>query len=341
MKYNEYQNIEKILSGGKKIVLTAHANPDGDTIGSNLALYHFLKQRGHHVHFISPNQAPGFLQWLPGYDQTVVFDNHPERAKALIAEADVVCAVDYNAFHRTGDKMEKLLAKSKAVKLMIDHHPNPDEVFRWKISDTMASSTAELVFRFFEDINQLDAINQSVAACLYVGLLTDTGSFSYSIKSDKPYLMAAFLYNTGADLQAINQRIYSAFTESRLRLTGFAISEKLKIVPEFRLAYISLTKEELDRFNHQTGDTEGLVNYALSIENIVVAILLTERDNLIRLSFRSKGNFAVNQIANTYFEGGGHKNAAGGNSFVSMGETIQKLLEVFPEFKTQIDAVQL
>ena len=186
-----------------------------------------------------------------------------------------------------------------------------------------------------------DRINKELAESLYVGLLTDTGSFSFSINSDKPYIIAAFLYNTGIDIQAINQRIYSAFTEGRLRLTGYAISEKLVVNNELRFAYISLTKEDLNRFDHQNGDTEGLVNYALGIENIVAAALLTEKDDKIRLSFRSKSSFAVNKIANEYFEGGGHKNAAGGNSFLSMQETIEKLNKIITQYKSEINAVQL
>jgi len=341
LKYNEYQNISLELKEPQKIVFTAHASPDGDTIGSCLALYHYFIQFGHKVKVISPNEAPRFLQWLPKYEDVIVYDIDPISAQREIESADIIFAVDYNAFHRTGEGLGKILAQASATKFLIDHHPNPDEVFNAKISDTSASSTAELVFRFIEDLEQLKKINENVAESLYVGLLTDTGSFSFSINSDKPYKMAAFLYNTGIDMQAINQRIYSAFTEGRLRLTGYAISEKLVLNHNLRFAYISLSKEELSRFNHQSGDTEGLVNYALGIENIVAAVLLTEKEGKIRLSFRSKGNFAVNKIANEYFEGGGHRNAAGGNSFLSMEETILKLNKILPQYKTEIDGVKL
>lgn len=341
MKYNEYKNISAQLKEPQKIVLSAHASPDGDTIGSCLALYHYLVQFGHQVKVISPNVAPGFLQWLPSYEHLIIYDTDPLSVKKEIEAAELIFAVDYNAFHRTGKGMDSLLENASATKFLIDHHPNPDEVFDARISDTSASSTAELVFRFIEDLGHLEKINKDVAESLYVGLLTDTGSFSFSINSDKPYKMAAFLFNTGIDLQAINQRIYSAFTEGRLRLTGYAISEKLVVNNDYRYAYISLSKEELDRFNHQVGDTEGLVNYALGIENIVTAVLLTEKEGNIRVSFRSKGSFAVNRIAQEYFEGGGHRNAAGGNSFLSMDETIQKLNKIIPQYKAEIDAVQL
>lgn len=341
MKYNEYQNISKQLLEPRKIILTAHASPDGDTIGSCLALYHFLIQFGHSVKVISPNEAPSFLQWLPNYESAIIYDTDPESVKQELKDAELIFAVDYNAFHRTGKGMESLLEQASATKFLIDHHPNPADTFDGKISDITASSTAELVFRFIEDLEQLEKINIGVAESLYVGLLTDTGSFSFSINSDKPFRMAAFLYNVGIDLQAINQRIYSAFTESRLRLTGYAISEKLVLNQALRFAYIALSKEELNRFSHQSGDTEGLVNYALGIENIVAAVLLTEKEGKIRLSFRSKGNFAVNKIANEYFEGGGHRNAAGGNSFLTMEETIQRLNEILPKYKSEINAVQL
>lgn len=341
MKYNEYKNISAQLKEPQKIVLSAHASPDGDTIGSCLALYHYLVQFGHQVKVISPNVAPSFLQWLPSYEHLIIYDTDPLSVKKEIEAAELIFAVDYNAFHRTGKGMDSLLENASATKFLIDHHPNPDEVFNARISDTTASSTAELVFRFIEDLGHLEKINKDVAESLYVGLLTDTGSFSFSINSDKPYKMAAFLFNTGIDLQAINQRIYSAFTEGRLRLTGYAISEKLVVNNDYRFAYISLSKEELDRFDHQVGDTEGLVNYALGIENIVTAVLLTEKEGKIRVSFRSKGSFAVNKIAQEYFEGGGHRNAAGGNSFLSMEETIQKLNKIIPQYKAEIDAVQL
>jgi len=341
LEYNEYKNIEAALVEPKKIVLSAHANPDGDTIGSCIGLYHYFIQFGHQVVIISPNEAPGFLQWLPNYDKVLVFDKEPKRVKEEIKGADIIFAVDYNAFHRTGEGLSTLLSEANAVKFLIDHHPNPDDFFDAKISITSASSTAELVYGFIENSNQLIKINSDVASGLYVGLLTDTGSFSFSLNSDKPYKMAAFLYNTGIDIQTINQRIYSAFTENRLRLTGFAISEKLVVNKDLRYAYIALSKDELDRFNHQNGDTEGLVNYALGIEDIVVAVLMTEKEGKIRLSFRSKGNFEVNSIANTYFEGGGHRNAAGGNSYVSMNETVEKLKGVLAQYKNEIHAVHL
>ncbi len=340
MKYNEYHSIENVIASKRKILLTAHANPDGDTIGSSLALYHYLKQFGHEIKLVFPNEAPLFLAWLPAYPLALIYDLNPNAVAQAIDEAEIIFAVDYNAFHRTGDELGLLLQSATALKIMIDHHPNPAD-FDFRISDTSASSTAELVYRLISDLGQLAKINKDVAACLYVGLITDTGSFSYSVNSAIPFQMAAFLYQTAIDLQAINQKIYSAFTESRLRLTGFAVSEKLTLIPDLRLAYIALTKNDLARFKHQNGDTEGLVNYALSLENVVIAVLLTEKEDKIRLSFRSKSDFAVNTIANKFFDGGGHKNAAGGNSYDSMEDKILKLNTVLQQYKSELEAVVL
>lgn len=341
LKYNEYQKISDLLKKPAKIVLSAHSNPDGDTIGSCLGLYHFLIQFGHQVKVVSPNASPGFLQWLHNYDKVIIYETDALIAEQEINAADLIFAIDYNAFHRTGNGLDTLLDNAKAIKILIDHHPNPDQLFDYKISDTSASSTAELIYHFINDSGYSDKINKNVAEGLYVGLITDTGSFSYSINSNEPYLMAASLYTKGIDIQAINQRIYSTFTENRLRLTGFAMSEKLVINQDLRFAYISLTLDEMKKYIYQSGDTEGLVNNALSVENVVVAVLLTEKEDKIRLSFRSKGNFAINDIASEYFEGGGHKNAAGGNSFSSMEETITKLNTIFALHKEEINRIML
>jgi phosphoesterase RecJ-like protein len=341
LKYNEYKSLYNSLTEPKRIILTSHASPDGDTIGSSLALYHFFRQFGHQVRMVCPNRAPEFLQWLPAYDDILIFDDSPEEIKEAVAEAELIFAVDYNAWHRTGNALAEVLDDSKAVKFLIDHHPHPDDIFDAKISDTTASSTAELVFNFIEDGGLHDKINREIAQCIYVGLLTDTGSFSYSINSEKPYLIAAALFKTGIDMRSIHQRIYSSFTEGRLRLMGHAISENLVVNNEMRYAYIFLNKSDLDRFGYQDGDTEGIVNYALGIENIVAAVLLTEKEGKIRLSFRSKGSFEVNRIAREHFGGGGHKNAAGGNSFESMEKTIQKMNAVFSEYKDALNDIQL
>ena len=341
MNYNDYKKIALLLSEPRRIVLTAHSNPDGDTIGSCLALYHFFNKLGHQAFVISPNPIPIYLQWLTDFEKILVYDNDIQLVKSCIAEAELIFAIDYNAFNRSGKALEEILEALTIPTVLIDHHPNPHEVFDAIISDTSASSTAELIFRFIEDLDQLQIIDNAIAESLYVGLLTDTGSFSFSINSDKPYKIAAFLFNIGIDIQYINQRVYGSFTESKLRLTGFAISQKLVVLPELRFAYIALSNEELIQFNHQIGDTEGLVNYGLGIENIVAAALLVEKEGKIRISFRSKGDFAVNDIAFKYFAGGGHKNAAGGDSFVSMQETIEKLHSILYLYKTEINAIKL
>lgn len=341
MIYNDHLIIKQLLSKPRSIVLTAHSNPDGDTIGSCLALYHLFFKLGHKPCVISPNALPVYLNWLPELEKIIVYDSDNQNAEQKFKDADIIFSVDYNAYKRSGDGLSKLIEQTNVPHILIDHHPNPDLVFDALISDTLASSTAELVFQMISDLDYTSIINKDIAECLYVGLLTDTGSFSFSINTDRPYKMAAFLFNKGIDIHSINQKIYGSFNENRLRLTGYAISQKLYVYPELRFAIIALTKKELEKFNHQIGDTEGFVNYALGIENIVAAALLTEREDKIRVSLRSKGNFAVNAIASEFFAGGGHKNAAGGDSFISMNETIESLVKIISRFKIELNEIEL
>lgn len=340
MNTNDYKNISKFIFSAKNLVLSTHTNPDGDTIGSTLGLYHFLKSKGIHCRIVSPDLSPDFLTWLPNYQDFVLYDQNPGEVERLIKKADVIVHVDYNAFHRTGDSVSKLFEVNPQTKhLIIDHHPNPADVFSAYASDVSACSTAQLVYEFTQFVAPGELLSKEAAMCLYVGLITDTGSFSYGMSDEKPYLMAADLVKAGIDDRLIHQNIYSNSKLDRLRLLGFALSEKLVVVDQW--AYISLEKSELNKYNHQSGDTEGLVNYALSIEGVLAAVLLTEREDRIRLSFRSKGNFAINQVAQKYFEGGGHKNAAGGNSFVSMDQTIENLKKRMLEFDLEIKNAML
>ncbi|MFH0999755.1 MAG: bifunctional oligoribonuclease/PAP phosphatase NrnA [Bacteroidota bacterium] len=341
MIYNDHLIIKQLLAEPRSIILSAHSNPDGDTIGSCLALYHLFIQLGHNTCIISPNPIPVYLNWLAELDKIIVYDIDNEIAEQKFKDTNLIFSVDYNAYKRSGDGLSKLIEQTNVPRILIDHHPNPDLVFDALISDTSASSTAELVFQLINDLGHASKINKDIAECLYVGLLTDTGSFSFSINTDKPYKMAAFLFNKGIDVHRINQKIYGSFNENRLRLTGFAISQKLYVYPELRFAIISLTKKELEEYKHQTGDTEGLVNYALGIENIVAAALLTEREDKIRISLRSKGDFAVNAIASDFFAGGGHKNAAGGDSFIPMNETIESLVKIISQFKIELNEIEL
>lgn len=340
MNYSNYKEIEEGIKAAKKLVLCTHTNPDGDTLGSALGLYHFLKSIDIESQVLSTDKSPDFLSWMPAYDQIVIHQNNPDEYERIIMNADLILHIDYNAFHRTGKATEEILNRaSQAKHMMIDHHPNPEAGYQAYISDTSACSTAQLVYQLTQSISLGEILPKDSSTCLYVGLITDTGSFSYGIKDEKPYMIAANLVKSGIDDRWIHQKVYSNNTLNRLKLLGYALSEKLVVIEDEKWAYISLDQKELDKYNHQAGDTEGLVNYALSINGVNAAVLMTKRNGLIRLSFRSKGSFAINRIADKDFNGGGHLNAAGGNSSLSMQETIEKLKKSMSHFADELNSM--
>ena len=337
MNTSDYKGVKDAIFQAENILLSTHTNPDGDTLGSALGLYHFLKTINIQATLICPDVAPDFLSWMPDYDQFIIYKSDRVSFEDAIINADLIVHVDYNAFHRTGKDVGSLLEKAKDTKhVMIDHHPNPETGFTAYISDPSACSTAQLVYQFTQFIKPDTLLSTQSATCLYVGLITDTGSFNYGMTDEKPYLIGANLVKAGIDDRWIHEKVYSNNTLNRLKLLGYALSEKLFINTEEKWAYISLSKEELAKYNYQSGDTEGIVNYALSVNGVVAAVLMTEKDGKIRLSFRSKGKFPVNKIASDHFEGGGHLNAAGGNSTVSMDQTINKLKESMRLFKQEL-----
>jgi len=283
-----------------------------------------------------PNEYPAFLKWMPGNDNVVIHNRDEESADSILSHADLIFCLDYNTLNRTGS-MEDGLKNTTAVKILIDHHLEPvlDE-FDYYLSLVQTSSTSELVYRFIEGCSWLDQIDEEVATGLYIGIMTDTGSFSFNCNYPATFQITASLLASGIDAEYIHRMVYDTYSEDRLRLLGYCLSEKLTILPEFSTAYIALSKDELNRFHHQVGDTEGIVNYALSIKNIKIAVFLTERKDRIRLSFRSKGDLSVNRIAREHFNGGGHRNAAGGDSFISIEETINKLRDVLVQYKDDI-----
>lgn len=327
MIQTELLKLKRLLSDNKQqIVITSHKNPDGDAIGSSLALYEFLTLLGFQVNCILPNSYPSFLSWLSGNENILVFDENKESSMDLIKSADVIFSLDYNAFYRTGD-MSEVLANSNAKKVLIDHHLDPANYFDITISKTQTSSTSELVYEAIDFLGYKNIINKNIAESLYVGIITDTGSFSYSCNYSETYKITAHLIELGVDGEYIHQLVYSTFTENRLRLLGYCLSERLHVLPQYKTAYIYLTKDDLKKFNYQAGDTEGVVNYALTISGIEFAALFSEKEDLIRISFRSKGEFSVNDFARKHFDGGGHKKAAGGNSNKTMSETLKKFIE--------------
>ena len=335
MVFKEINNIKKVLATAEKIVITSHKNPDGDAVGSILALFHFLRLLNYEVHAILPNNYPDFLSWLDENDDIRIFSKNREICRELIINADVIFCLDLNALSRL-DEMEEPVRQSAGIRIMIDHHPFPAPDFTHIISTTNTSSTAELIYQFISKLNASITINKSIAEAIYVGIMTDTGSFSFSCNFEQTYLVVANLIKSGIDVAKIHQLVYDTYSEDRMKLLGYCLSQRLEVINDLSTAYIYLTKDDLKMFNYRMGDTEGVVNYALALKGINLAILLTERNGYIRMSFRSKGNFSVNELARIHFDGGGHKNAAGGNSYFPMNETINNLLEILNEYKNQL-----
>jgi len=338
LENTDFARISELLSVPRKILITSHTNPDGDAIGASLALYGYFRLKGHSVQVMMPDAYPTFLAWMPAHEKILVFSRQKEECLKAIAGAEVLFSVDYNSLDRLGPAAEAAKA-STAVKVLLDHHKLPADHFNHKISVIKVSSTAELAYEFIASSGDKDLVNKDIAECIYAGITTDTGSFSYSCNYVRTYEIVAELYRKGIDGEHIHRLVYDTYSESRLRLLGYALSQKLVVLPEFNTAYISLTKEELDRFNYEIGDTEGVVNYALSIDGINLAALFSERDNVIRASFRSKGSFKCDILARTHFDGGGHANAAGAYSYVSMDETIETFRALLPQYSEQLRSV--
>jgi len=328
----DFSEIKPLLSTKKKILIVGHTSPDGDALGSSLALYNFLKREGFDLSVIVPTSYPGFLAWMPGQEIINVYKDEKEICDTLFNEAEVIFAMDHNKPSRLGIATEAF-EKSKAFKIMIDHHIDPDKKsYDLVFSTTKTTSTSELVFDF---LTQYDTalMDKKIAECIYVGIMTDTGSFSYACNYEKTYRTVAELYKLGIDGVNIHRQVYDTFSENRMRLLGYCLSEKLVVKRNLNTAYISLTKPELERFNFNPGDTEGVVNYSLAIKGIRFAALFTEKEDKIRISFRSAGAFDVNIFARKHFNGGGHRNAAGGDSFLSMDETLEKFERLLLEYE--------
>ena len=336
MHFNQIDEITRAINRHSTFLVTTHTNPDGDAIGSSLALLHYLREKGKDARLIVPNLYPEFLAWMPGNESILVFERDGEKIKQALQDIQVVFCLDYNALSRSGSMKDTLMSLD-ALKIMIDHHPQPEaEDFDILYSTTDTSSTAELLYRCMKDCDPDFPVSHEVATCLYVGIMTDTGSFSFSCNKPETFTATAHLLAAGIDGEWIHRKVYDTFSEDRLRLLGFSLSEKLVVLPEFATAYISLSAKDLKRFNYQVGDTEGIVNYALSIKGIALAVLLTERKGRIRLSFRSRGNFSVNELAREHFNGGGHRNAAGGDCYESLENTLVKLRNLLPSYRERL-----
>jgi len=331
------QQLKELISNPKKIVITTHRGSDGDAMGSSLGLYHLLKKLGHTVSVITPNEYANFLHWMPGNKEVIVYEENEKSADAITAEADLIFLLDFNDLNRIAP-FTNAVSKSNATKIMIDHHQDPDrDIAELIFSDTTVCSTAQLVYEVMDAMGMTTCLNKEIAECLYVGIMTDTGSFKYASTTAKTHHIVADLIAAGAENAKIHDLIYDNSSANRIKLLGYCLNKKLRLYPENNAAIISLTDEELKRFEFKKGDTEGIVNYALAIKGMKFAAFIAEKDGIVKLSLRSKGDFKVNEIANKYFGGGGHMNAAGGMSQVSVDETIKKLEEIINNYKNELN----
>lgn len=332
----ELSTLKAFLSIPKKVVITTHANPDADALGSSLGLFHFLQNRGHEVTVITPTDYPQFLHWMPANEEVIVFsDQIRDKVIQIVDDADLICCLDFSSLNRI-KKLGEIIRAASARKFLIDHHLDPEDFAEFMLWDNKAAATAELVFDLILYLDGKEEINVAIAECLYAGIMTDTGSFKHNSTSAKIHRIVAELIDLGADVNKISRLIYDTNSLNRLRFIGYALMEKLTVDMENKVAYFVITDEEHDRFHLKTGDTEGLVNYALSITGIVVAAIIMEKDGEVKLSFRSVGNYAVNNFAAAYFNGGGHKNASGGISDVGIEATIEKFKSLMPKFQQNL-----
>ena len=337
MNTQEIIEIKELLKSPKNISIITHKNPDGDAIGSSLALYHYLKQLGHNTTVITPNEYPDFLKWIPGEDTILKYDLDTSIAASKISESNLVFTLDFNHLSRSGD-MEHFLSDIESTFIMIDHHQQPDNYATYMYSDVGMSSTCQMIYHFIEKLDDLSKINADIATCIYVGILTDTGSFKYRSTTSTTHRVIADLIDKGIDNTYIHEKIYDTNTYNRLQLKGVAL-KNLKVFPEYKTAYISLSQEELDQHNFKKGDTEGFVNMGLSIDGIIFAAIFIENKNegIIKISLRSTGDFSVNEFSRKHFEGGGHHNAAGGKSNLSLSATVEKFISILPDYKNVLN----
>lgn len=333
MKKPNFSAFKALIKKSNSIVIVTHWSPDGDAMGSSLALYNYLLKIKKKATVIVPNEYPEFLKWLPGDNKVLNHQLESEKVEKLVLNADAIFTLDFNSYKRI-EKLGEIVAASKAVKVLIDHHQQPDKFAKLVLHNVKACSTCELIYDLIIGLGHKKLIDKKIAACLYTGIMTDTGSFRFSSVTEKTHLIIADLVKHGAVPNQIHEAIYDTYAYNRLKLIGYAILQKMMVLPGKNSAYISLSEEELKQFNYQKGDTEGLVNYPLTMKGIKFSAYFAEMDGIVKISFRSKGKFDVNQFARTNFGGGGHINAAGGKSDLSLNDTISKFLEIVsqPDF---------
>ena len=335
------QPFKRLLDSPKDILIVTHFKPDADALGSSLGLAGFLKKKGHRVTVVTPSDYPAFLAWMPGNEEVIALskesDEPEERAKKAISKAEIIFCLDFSVLNRAED-LEESIRSSSAVKVLIDHHLEPEKFADYEQWTTQSASTAGLIFQLIVQLGEKHLIDTDIATCLYAGLMTDTGGFRHSNTTQSEFMIASELVGLGANPSLVAKLVYDTNTLERLKLTGFVLSQKLQVLPEYNTAYIALSSNDLKQFGSQTGDTEGLVNYGLSIAGVRLSVLLYERKEEIKFSFRSLGDFSVNEMARKHFEGGGHKNASGGMFKGSLDGALKKFLDLLPEYKSKLNS---
>ena len=331
-----FERFDAVIQSPKRIVLVCHVNPDGDAIGSVLAMSEFLSGFGHQVNMVVANDFPGFLHWMPGSEAILVFEQQPEACKKAIAEAECIMMLDFNSLSRSGI-LHNEIGKTRCPKVLVDHHRDPDETqFYCMYSSTCVSSTSEIVTEIILHYGK-QYLTETISTNLMVGIMTDTGSFAHSIYHPRTFELTSILVEKSMPYSYIHEQVYDTMSENRLRLLGFSINNRMEVLDAYSTAIIALNKSDLESFNYQVGDTEGVVNFPLQMDKIKMSVLVTERQDQIRLSFRSKGDFSVHELANKYFKGGGHTNAAGGTLTCSFDEAVALLKSVLPEYQERLN----
>jgi phosphoesterase RecJ-like protein len=336
--------LKELLDSPKKITIIPHRKPDADALGSCLGLSHFLRKKGHETWVISPTDYPKFLHWMPGQEETIIFNDQNEiKSFELFKDSDLIFCLDFSGLGRV-DVMEATLRnvveKKYAQVVMIDHHLGKEDFADFEMWDTNSPATAQLTFDFIELLGDKNKIDLDIAACLYAGILADTGSFKYPSTNSRTHEIAAELMGIGLEPSYIHREMFDNNSINRIKFLGFALNERLTIMPEYKTAYFAISKKDLENFDSRTGDTEGIVNFALSIEGISFAIFFSQADYKVKISFRSVGDFAVNEFASEHFKGGGHKNAAGGQMNGNLKKALDKFHEVLPNYKEQLLKVE-
>ena len=326
----------KSLKADSRVLIFGHVNPDGDAIGSTLGLKHYLKEKINEVEVIVPNDYPDFLKWMPGSDDVIQYEKEAERVKQLIAKADVMFFCDFNDLKRINGLGDAIGREGDGIKIMIDHHPEPVDFVDYMISDISVSSTSELIYEFIEGQDKGIPENKEIATCLLVGIITDTGLFNHNSESTRTFEIVFGLLKMGADKKHIVNKLYNEYPFHRMQLLGNTLHNCMHFIPEFGTSYVYLSKEDANKFNYQNGDSEGFVNMALSIAGANFSAIFIEKDDSIKASFRSIGNFDVNQFARKHYNGGGHKNASGGKSYESLNKTLETFVEIISEYKQNI-----